>query len=74
MVLTTSLFTGLFAAMLRSLFAMILVAFLIAVVFLVAYLFYGASVVGFVLSILGFNLGLILFAAAHFARSGTRSA
>lgn len=74
MVLVTSLFTGLFAAMLRSLFAVIIVSFLIAVAFLGSFLFYGASILGLVISIIGFNFGLIVFAAAHFLRSGAHSA
>jgi hypothetical protein len=74
MVLITSLLTGLFAAMLRSLFAVITVAFLISLTFLGSFLFYGASVVGLVIAILGFNAGLIVFIGAHVLRSGQRSA
>jgi len=74
MVLVTSLLTGLFAAMLRSLFAVISVAFLIALTFAIAAIFYGASIVGLVLAIAGFNAGLVVFAGAHFLRSGARSA
>jgi hypothetical protein len=74
MVLITSLLTGLFAAMLRSLFAMIAVAFLISLTFLVAFIFHGASVWGLIIAIAGFNGGLVLFVAAHVVRSGQHSA
>jgi hypothetical protein len=66
--------TGLFAAMLRSAVAVIMVAFLISLVFLGAFICYGASVVGLAISILGFNAGLILFVAAHLVRSRQHSA
>lgn len=69
MVLVISLFTGLFAAMLRSLLAMIAVAFLISLTFLAAFIFYGASILGLVIAIAGFNAGLILFVAANVLRS-----
>lgn len=74
MVVITSLLTGFFAAMLRSLFAVILVAFLISIAFLVAAILYGTSVIVLLLSIAGFNAGLILFAATYILRSGARSA
>jgi len=74
MVLITSLLTGLFAAMLRSLFAMIGVAFLISLTFLIAFMLHGASIWGLVIAIVGFNAGLILFVAAHVLGSGQRSA
>lgn len=72
MVLITSVLTGFFAAMLRSLFAMIAVAFLISVLFFVAFALYGAPLIGLILSIAGFNIGLIIFAAAYILRSGAR--
>ena len=74
MILITSLFTGIFAAMLRSLFAVISVAFMISVAFAAAAVLGGTSVVLLLLSMAGFNAGLILFAAAHVYRSGARSA
>jgi hypothetical protein len=73
MVLVTSLLTGLFTAMLRSLFAVIAVAFLISFTFAAAFVLYGASVVSLVLSIVGFNAGLLLFAGAHFFSSDAHS-
>lgn len=74
MVLITSAMTGLVAAMLRSLFAVIGVAFLVSLTFLIAYLMNGTSVIGLVIAIAGFNFGLILFVAAHVYRSSHRSA
>jgi hypothetical protein len=74
MILITSLLTGLFAAMLRSLFAVIAVAFLISVAFLGAFIFYGASAFSLVIAILGFNAGLIAFVSVHVLRSGQHSA
>ncbi|MDB5524642.1 MAG: hypothetical protein JWM58_2405 [Rhizobium sp.] len=73
MIFVTSLVTGLFAAMLRSLFATIAVSFLICIVFAVAFALNGASVSALLISIAGFNGGLILFAAAHIFGSGARS-
>jgi hypothetical protein len=66
--------TGLFAAMLRSAFAVIIVAFLIAVLFAVAFVLYGASLVSLVLSLIGFNAGLALYGAAYIVASRSRSA
>lgn len=74
MVLITSALTGLVAAMLRSLFAVIGVAFLVSLTFLIAFLMHGTSIIGLVIAIAGFNAGLILFVAAHVYRSGHRSA
>jgi hypothetical protein len=62
MIFVTALATGLFTAMLRSAFAVIAVAFMIGLVFLVAFLASGASILSFVLSVLGFNAGLMTFA------------
>jgi hypothetical protein len=74
MILVTSMMTGLFAAMLRSAFAVIIVAFLIAVLFAVAFVFYDASLFSLALSLIGFNVGLVLYGAVHIAASGSRSA
>ena len=74
MVLVTSLLTGLFAGMLRSVFAVIAVAFLIFVTFAIALVFYGASWVALAISIGGFNLGLITFVGTQLFGTGARSA
>ena len=74
MILVTSMMTGLFAAMLRSAFAVIIVAFLIAVLFAVAFVLYGASLTSLVLSLIGFNAGLALYGAAFIVASRYRSA
>lgn len=74
MILVTSMMTGLFAAMLRSAFAVIIVAFLIAVLFAVAFVFYGASLISLALSLIGFNAGLALYGAAYIVASRSRSA
>jgi hypothetical protein len=59
MIFATSTLTGLFSALLRSAFAVILVAFLISVVTIIGVVFYGASLFTGLLVIAGFNLGLI---------------
>lgn len=59
MILATSTLTGLFSALLRSAFAVVIVAFLIAVIAIAGVVFYGASIVTALLVIAGFNLGLI---------------
>ena len=69
MIFATALATGLFTAMLRSAFAVILVACLIGLVFLLAFVLSGASVFGLLLSILGFNAGLIAFGVGCLIRS-----
>ncbi len=74
MVLVTSLLTGLFAAMLRSMLAVVAVAFLICVAFTIAFVFYGASWVGLAIAVAGFNLGLIAFVGTQLLGAGTRSA
>jgi hypothetical protein len=66
--------TGMFAAMLRSAFAVIIVAFLIAFTFLLAFVLYGTSLASLALTIIGFNGGLLLYGAAHIVASRTRSA
>lgn len=73
MVLMTSLLTGLVAAMLRSLFAVIIVAFLVSATFLVAFFAFGTPIFLFVLTIIGFNGGLILYAVACVIRARARS-
>ena len=70
MIFATALATGLFTAMLRSAFAVIAVAFMISLIFLVAFLVSSASIFGLVLSILGFNAGLMTFALGFFLSSG----
>lgn len=71
MIFATALATGLFTAMLRSAFAVIAVAFMIGLIFLAAFLVSGAGILGLVLSILGFNAGLVTFALGVFLSSGT---
>jgi hypothetical protein len=65
MIVMTTILTGLTTAMLRSATALILVAFMIFVAFAVAYLFFGTGLFSLLMSIAGFNAGLVLFAAAH---------
>lgn len=65
MILATSTLTGLFSALLRSAFAVILVAFLISVVAIVGVLVYGASLFTALLVVAGFNLGLIAAALGY---------
>lgn len=62
MIFATALATGLFTAMLRSAFALIAVAFMIGIVFLTTFLISGAGIFGLVMSILGFNAGLVTYA------------
>lgn len=69
MIFATALATGLFTAMLRSAFAVIAVAVMIGIVFLAAFLFSGAGLLGLVLSILGFNAGLVTFGVGYFVFS-----
>lgn len=73
MIFATALATGLFTAMLRSAFALIAVAFMIGLIFFTAFIISGAGILGLVLSILGFNAGLITFALGHFLSSGTQT-
>jgi hypothetical protein len=70
MIFATALATGLFTAMLRSAFAVIAVAFMIGLIFLVAFLISGASILGLILSVIGFNAGLVTFALGLFLSSG----
>lgn len=65
MILATSMAIGLFTAMLRSAFAVIAVAFMIGLVFVVALVMSGAGLFGLLMSVLGFNLGLITFGAGY---------
>jgi hypothetical protein len=71
-VLITSFSTGLFAAMLRSPAAVILVAFLIVVAFVAASLVQGASIGALLIAVVGFNAGLISLMVAHLIRAGAR--
>lgn len=73
MIFATALATGLFTAMLRSAFALIAVAFMIGLIFFTAFIISGAGILGLVLSILGFNAGLITFALGHLLSSGTQT-
>ena len=70
MIFVTALATGLFTAMLRSAFAVIAVAFMIGLVFLTAFLISSASILGLILSILGFNAGRVTFALSFFLTTG----
>ena len=72
MIFVTSLITGIFAALLRSMFALISVAVLICVAFGFAAVLYGTSFMAFLLAIGGFNAGLILLAVGHMVLSGPR--
>jgi hypothetical protein len=72
MILATSFAIGFFTATLRSSFAVIAVAFMIGLVFVAALVISGASLFGLLMSVLGFNLGLITFGAGYLvASSGT---
>jgi hypothetical protein len=73
MLLMTSLSTGLFSAMLRSTISVIMVAFLIVVAYAAAAVLYGASLIGLLLAVAGFNGGLILYLVGNLVRSGTRA-
>lgn len=74
MVASTSFLTGLVTALLRSMFAVILVAFLIAAVFLVALVAHGALWIDLLVAIACFNAGLILVMAIYVAHRRTHSA
>ncbi|MCB1445388.1 MAG: hypothetical protein KDJ87_06195 [Rhizobiaceae bacterium] len=74
MIFAVALATGLFTAMLRSAFAVIAVAFMIGLIFLAAFLISGASVVGLLMSLLGFNAGLVTYGAGYLIFSGGSSA
>lgn len=65
MVVATSFLIGLTTALLRSMLAVILVAFLIAVVFLVALFAHGALWINLLVAIACFNAGLIFIMAAY---------
>lgn len=74
MIFATSLAIGLFTAMLRSAFAVIAVSFMIGLVFVVALVMSGASLFALLMSVLGFNAGLITFGAGYLIlTSGTPS-
>lgn len=70
MIFVTALATGLLTAMQRSAFAVIAVAFMIGLVFLTAFLISSASILGLILSIVGFNAGLATFGLGLFLTSG----
>jgi ABC-type transport system involved in multi-copper enzyme maturation permease subunit len=74
MVIWTSLLTGLFSAMLRSLVALVLISWMICLVFAIAYIFFDAPFSSFLISLAGFNLGLILYMAAQLLRARLESA
>lgn len=65
MIFATALATGLFTAMMRSAFALIAVAFMIALAFFAAFLISGASIFTFLVSVAGFNAGIITFGAGY---------
>jgi hypothetical protein len=65
MVVATSFLIGLTAALLRSMLAIILVAFLIATVFVVALCAHGALWINLLIAIACFNAGLIFVMAAY---------
>jgi hypothetical protein len=73
MIFMTALATGLFTAMLRSAFAIIAVAFMIALVFFTAFLISGASIFTFLISVAGFNAGLITLGAGYMINSAVTS-
>jgi hypothetical protein len=70
MILATSTLTGLFSALLRSAFGVIIVAFLIGVIAISGVVFYGASIFTALVVIAGFNLGLIGAALGHVLLGG----
>lgn len=70
MILATSTLTGLFSALLRSAFAVVIVAFFIAVIAIAGVVFYGASIITALLVIAGFNLGLIAAALGYMLLGG----
>lgn len=65
MIFLTTLATGVITGMLRSVLAVIVVSFLICATFACAALTGPASLVSFVLSILGFNAGLVLLLGGY---------
>lgn len=70
MIFATALATGLFTALLRSAFAVIAVAAAIGLIFLAAFLISSASIVGLVMSVIGFNAGLITYGIGYMIASG----
>lgn len=73
MIFMTALATGLFTAMLRSAFAVIAVAFMIALAFFAAFLISGAGIFTFLMSVAGFNAGLITFGAGYMISASVTS-
>ena len=69
MIFATALATGLFTALLRSAFAVITVAAAIGLIFLAAFLISSASIVGLVMSVIGFNAGLITYGIGYIITS-----
>jgi hypothetical protein len=65
MIFATALAIGVSTAMLRSVFAVIAVAFMIGLVFTVALVVSGASLFALLMSVLGFNVGIIAFGAGY---------
>lgn len=61
---------GFFTAMLRSAFAVIAVACMIGIVFIAAFVISGASILGLVMSVIGFNAGLVTYALSLILSSG----
>ncbi|MBX9458424.1 MAG: hypothetical protein KL863_21635 [Rhizobium sp.] len=56
--------------MLRSAFAVIAVACMIGIVFIAAFVISGASILGLVMSVIGFNAGLVTYALSLILSSG----
>lgn len=70
MILATSTLTGLFSALLRSAFAVVIVAFLIGVIAISGVVVYGASIFTALLVVAGFNFGLIAAALGYMLLGG----
>ena len=73
MIFVTASAIGLFTAMTRSAFAVIAVAAMIGIAFLAAFAISGASFFSLVMSIAGFNLGLITVGAGYVITSAVGS-
>lgn len=74
MVFLTSLLIGYSAAMLRSAVAVVFVSCLLTVVFSASFILSGTPLVSLLVSIAGFNVGLVCCAGAYLVRMGLRSA
>jgi uncharacterized membrane protein YGL010W len=74
MILLTTIATGIFSGLLRSVSALALVSFLICLSFAAAAITGPVSLVSFGLAIVGFNLGLITLFAGHLVLGAARPA